>query len=230
MKIGVLVFPGSNCDYDCYHLAAQVLGAEASFIWHEESHINADLVIVPGGFSYGDYLRCGAIARFAPVMEALRNFADQGKPVIGICNGFQILVESGLLSGTLLRNTGLRFLCKDVYLRVDSNATPFTSHLALGSILRMPIAHNEGNYFVSRDEYSRLNSNHQIVLRYCDASGASRAESNPNGSYEHIAGVCNARGNVLGMMPHPERASEVLLGNQDGLRLFTGLLKQTVLA
>lgn len=220
MKLGVLVFPGSNCDYDCFHLAAEVLGAEAKMIWHEEAELNVDMVIVPGGFSYGDYLRCGAIAKFSKVMEALIKFADSGKPVIGICNGFQILTESGLLPGTLLRNQNMQFVCKDVYLKVASQQTPFTADLALGTVLKIPVAHGEGNYFCSADELAELKKQNQIVFQYCEADGKISAAANPNGALENIAGICNRRGNVLGMMPHPERCAEAVLGNQDGLQLF----------
>ena len=230
MRVGVLAFPGSNCDHACYHFASEILGCETRLIWHEERSLPVDLVIVPGGFSYGDYLRCGAIARFAPVMDALRDFAAGGKPVIGICNGFQILTEAGLLPGTLLRNRQLHFVCKDVYLKVASRHTPFTQDLALDTVLRVPVAHGEGQYFASSEELTELRQRQQLVLTYCNANGQADAAANPNGSSGDIAGVCNRSGNVLGMMPHPERCGEELLGNRDGIRLFDSLLRRTVLA
>ena len=227
MKFGVLVFPGSNCDYDCFHLAAGVLGAQAKMIWHEDPVLDVDAVMVPGGFSYGDYLRCGAIAKFSRVMESLQNFSGQGKPVIGICNGFQILTESGLLPGTLLRNRDMKFICKDVYLRVESNHSIFSRGLTSGEVLRIPIAHGEGNYFVDETTLKTMQSNGQIIFRYCSQTGERGGEFNPNGALDDIAGVSNAAGNVLGMMPHPERCAEAILGNRDGLKLFQSLVQNS---
>lgn len=225
MQFAVIVFPGSNCDHDCYHAVAHVLGQPAKFVWHKERDLGgADIVIVPGGFSYGDYLRPGAISRFSPVMKSIADHASAGKPVIGICNGFQVLTEAGLLPGALHRNTSLRFICKDVYVRCLTSRTPFTSEILPGETLRMPIAHGEGNFFCSPETFGDIEKNDQIVFRYCDTDGIPSPESNPNGSLGHIAGVCNQEGNVLGLMPHPERASEADLGSDDGLRLFKSAL------
>ena len=216
MKFGVISFPGSNCDEDAVHVAGTVLKQPVVRLWHKDTSTQGcDVVIVPGGFSYGDYLRCGAIARFSPIMEAVAAHAKQGRPVLGICNGFQILTEAGLLPGVLLRNASLKFICRDVTLDVVATDTPFTRKLARGKPLRVPIAHAEGNYFLEDDELKRLEDNGQVVFRYLD---------NPNGSRNDIAGVCNAAKNVVGMMPHPERASESLLGSADGLGVFESLL------
>ncbi len=226
MRFAVLVFPGSNCDHDCYHAVKHVLGAPAEFVWHKDKSLgDAEAVILPGGFSYGDYLRAGAIARFSPVMEAVRKHAARGRPVIGICNGFQILTEAGLLPGALRRNASLRFICEDVWLRCETSRTPFTRGIPPGDRLRMPIAHGEGNYFCAPEVLAELEENEQIAFRYCDPEGQSTAEANPNGSTAHIAGVCNREGNVLGLMPHPERSCEQDLGSEDGLRLFASALE-----
>lgn len=217
MKFGVIVFPGSNCDRDCYHVIKHVLKQPVEYIWHEKTAIDSfDCIIVPGGFSYGDYLRAGAIARFSPVMKALKNFSNIPKKyVIGICNGFQILTEAGLLPGALQRNRGLKFICKNAELKVHTTETPFTSSYKKGQIISIPIAHMEGNYTADSQILKELAKNGQIVFTY---------EANPNGSMLDIAGICNKKRNVLGMMPHPERVSEKVLGSQDGLLLFKSLL------
>jgi phosphoribosylformylglycinamidine synthase subunit PurQ / glutaminase len=226
MKFGVIVFPGSNCDHDAYHALKHVLGQPASFLWHRDADLSGvDAVIVPGGFSYGDYLRCGAIARFSPIMDSVGEFAEKGGLVLGICNGFQILQEAQLLPGVLLRNSGLKFVCKHVHLRTEKVETPFTSLCTQGQLLRIPIAHNEGNFFVEPEELEELKRNNQIVFRYVDENGEATPEANPNGSIDNIAGVINRRGNVLGMMPHPERAVEDLLDSHDGLIIFQSMLE-----
>jgi len=225
MRFGVLQFPGSNCDQDCIHAIRNVLGHEAFYLWHKETNLNgADCVIVPGGFSYGDYLRCGAIARFAPIMKEVKRFADQGGLVFGVCNGFQILLEAGLLPGAMQRNRSLKFRCETVHLRVENNQTPFTQKTKPGQILQIPIAHGEGNYFADAKTLAELKKNNQIIFRYCDEKGKITDEANPNGSVENIAGITNKQGNVLGMMPHPERASEAILGSEDGKILFDSVL------
>ena len=223
MKVAVITFPGSNCDYDLYK-AAQQVGADASFIWHRERDLKGyDAVLLPGGFSYGDYLRAGAIARVSPVMEDVVVFANSGGLVLGICNGFQILCEAGLLPGALVRNEELTFQGKDVRIRVERSDTLFTSDYADGQILRVPIAHGEGNFEADQATLETLESDGRIVFRYVDASGATSDEANPNGSWHNIAGITNEAGNVLGMMPHPERAMEDILGSTDGIGLFTSL-------
>jgi phosphoribosylformylglycinamidine synthase I len=224
---GVVVFPGSNCDHDCYHVLKHVLGVPAYFIWHKEENIDPafKVIVLPGGFSYGDYLRTGAIARFSPVMKAVKRFAENGGLVIGICNGFQILLEARLLPGAMLRNKGLRFICRDVHIRVENNRTPFTKECKEGQVLRIPIAHGDGNYFATPELLRELNDNGQIVFRYCTQDGQITDSANPNGSLENIAGIINKEGNILGMMPHPERASEEILGNTDGLYIFKSMLK-----
>lgn len=225
MKFGVVVFPGSNCDRDCYHVIDHTVGHPVSFIWHQEKSLSGyDCVILPGGFSYGDYLRTGAIARFAPVMDAVASFAEKGGLVLGICNGFQILLEAGLLPGAMRRNDSLQFRCQDVYLRVENTATPFTNLYRPHEVIRMPIAHGEGNYYVDPETLDQLRQNEQIVFRYCNENGDIVSEANPNGSLENIAGICNRKRNVLGLMPHPERCSEKILGYDDGLRLFLSIL------
>jgi len=225
LKFGVIIFPGSNCDMDAVHAVNGPLGREAVPIWHEsESLQGADVVIVPGGFSYGDYLRCGAIARFSPIMKAVEQHANDGKPVIGICNGFQILTEANLLPGALHRNVGLRFLCQTVNLRVENTDTIFTRALKKGQVLRLPIAHNEGNYFAEPDVLAEIEQTGRVLFRYCHEDGTVTPEANPNGSLNNIAGVVNAAGNVLGMMPHPERACEAVLGSDDGLGIFRSIV------
>ncbi|MFA5927704.1 MAG: phosphoribosylformylglycinamidine synthase subunit PurQ [Candidatus Margulisiibacteriota bacterium] len=225
MKFGVIVFPGSNCDHDCYYAAKDVMGQEAEFIWHKDTKLDGiDCLIVPGGFSYGDYLRAGAIARFAPIMEEVQKFAEKGKLVIGICNGFQILVEAGLLPGALQRNDNLHFICKNVQLKVENSKTSFSSACAPGQVLSIPIAHGQGNYFADDQTIAELKKNNQIVFRYCDEKGVVAKENNPNGSLEAIAGICNKKGNVLGMMPHPERAAEDVLGSSDGKFILQSII------
>ncbi len=227
MKFGIVVFPGSNCDHDCYHIVKHVLGQEAEYIWHKGTEIKGfDCLILPGGFSYGDYLRTGAIAKFSPVMKAVKEFAEAGGLVIGICNGFQILVEAGLLPGALMRNRDLKFICEDRYLRVESNGTPFTRLYKKGEVVKIPIAHADGNYFADEETLKRLQDNGQIIFRYCDADGDASEAANPNGSLLNIAGICNEKGNVLGMMPHPERCAEEILGNSDGKRVFESLISR----
>jgi len=225
MKFAVIRFPGSNCDQDCVHALNAIPGASADYVWHKDSSVNGfDAVVLPGGFSYGDYLRCGAIARFSPVMKAVKNFAFEGGIVIGICNGFQILCESGLLPGALVRNRGLHFICEHTRVRVERPNSRLTSAAATGQILNIPIAHGEGCYFADDATLAELRLNQQILLRYCDAQGRVTPESNPNGSRENIAGIRNAAGNVFGLMPHPERACDPVLGSTDGLALFESLL------
>ena len=218
MKFAIVIFPGSNCDHDAYHVCKHVLQQEAKFVWHRETSLgDADAVILPGGFSYGDYLRCGAIARFSPIMREVEAFAQRGGLVLGICNGFQILAEAGLLPGALLRNRSLKFVCRDVSVRVESSETPFTRALRKGAVLRIPVAHAEGNYFADEGTLRRLEDEGRVVLRYQD--------DNPNGSLRDIAGICNAGRNVLGMMPHPERCSEPELGNVDGRAIFASMIE-----
>jgi len=225
MRFGVVVFPGSNCDMDCYHVAKNVLGQDVEYIWHEETDLSGiDCIILPGGFSYGDYLRAGAIARFSPVMEAVAKEARRGKLVIGICNGFQILLEAGLLPGAMAKNKGLRFICKFVNLRVENARTPFTRFFEEGEVIRIPIAHYEGCYFAPPGVLEEIERNWQVVFRYCDEEGNVTEEANPNGSVNNIAGIVNREGNVLGMMPHPERASEEILGSTDGRRIFESIV------
>ena len=224
MKFGIVVLPGSNCDHDAIHVAKNVVSADAELLWHKDTDLKgADCVIVPGGFAYGDYLRAGALAKFAPIMEPIKRHAAAGGLVFGICNGFQVLTEVGLLPGALMRNQHLRFLSRDVYLRTEETDTPFTSELQRGQLMRVPIAHGEGNYFADDALLDELERNRQVIFRYCDAEGRVTGESNPNGSARNIAGICNAGRNVLGMMPHPERCSESLLGNADGLAIFQSI-------
>ena len=225
MRFGIVVFPGSNCDHDVFHVVKHVLGQEARFVWHKSRDLEgSDVIVLPGGFSYGDYLRTGALARHSPVMEEVVAFAQRGGPVLGICNGFQILLEAGLLPGAMLRNRGLRFVCDDAELKVDGRPTRFTSHFTPGERLRLPIAHAEGNYTADPSTLDRLEGEGRVVLRYCDATGQVTDEANPNGSARGIAGIASEQGNVVGMMPHPERASEKLLGNEAGRRLFESVL------
>jgi len=221
MKFGIVVFPGSNCDHDAYHAVKHVLGQDAEFVWHKDTDLkHADALVLPGGFSYGDYLRTGAIARFSPIMNAVRAFAERGGPVLGVCNGFQILLEAGLIPGAMLRNRSVKFQCEHVHVRVDQTDTPFTGACRKGEVLRLPIAHGEGNYFAPPDVIARLEANGQIVFRYTNAAGVVTDEANPNGSVAAIAGLCSERRNVVGLMPHPERACESALGSADGLRVF----------
>jgi phosphoribosylformylglycinamidine synthase I len=225
MKAAVVVFPGSNCDHDTYHVLKHVLGADTTFLWHGDRGLRGfDLIVLPGGFSYGDYLRTGAIARFSPVMEGVRAFAARGGFVLGICNGFQILQEAGLLPGAMLRNRGLKFICRHVHIRVERTA-PFSVAYRPGEVLRIPIAHNEGNYFASGEDIARLEDKGQVLFRYCSPQGEVEDQWNPNGSLHNIAGVMNEQGTVMGMMPHPERASEISLGSEDGRRLFVSLIE-----
>jgi phosphoribosylformylglycinamidine synthase len=224
-KFAVVVFPGSNCDHDAYHAARHVLGQEAQFVWHKETSLGgADVVILPGGFSHGDYLRTGAIARFSPIMQTVAEFARKGGPVLGICNGFQVLLEAGMLPGAMLRNRDLKFHCEHVYVRVEHVDTPFTVSAAEGQVLQIPIAHGEGNYFAGPDVIADLERSRRIVFRYCDAQGRVTDEANPNGSIANIAGICSEGRNVVGLMPHPERACEPVLGSGDGLVLFESVL------
>ena len=223
MRFGVVVFPGSNCDQDCVDVLRDVLGQEVVTLWHEDASLeDADAVVLPGGFSYGDYLRAGAIARFSPIMRAIQEHAQEGGLVLGICNGFQILLEAGLLPGAMLRNTRLRFICKMVTMRVERTDTPFTNRFQHGEIVRMPIAHNEGRF--TADPTALRLARRQAAFRYCDDRGQLTDRANPNGSMDAIAGLCNAAGNVLGLMPHPERAAEPLLGSDDGRRLFESMI------
>ncbi|MBI5378898.1 MAG: phosphoribosylformylglycinamidine synthase subunit PurQ [Nitrospirae bacterium] len=226
MRFGIVRFPGSNCDGDCYHVVKEVLREEADFVWHKEEALGQryQCLILPGGFSYGDYLRTGAIARFSPVMRAVERFAKEGGLVLGICNGFQILLEAGLLPGAVVRNRTLQFICRDVHLRVENAETPFTGSCRKGEVLRLPIAHGDGNYFADPETLAELESNRQVVFRYCAPEGDLTEEANPNGSVSHIAGICNAERNVLGMMPHPERCAEAILGNEDGRKIFASIL------
>lgn len=229
MKFGVVVFPGSNCDHDAYHVAKHVLGQDAEYVWHKDTDLKgADVVILPGGFAHGDYLRCGAMARFSPVMREVQAFAARGGPVLGICNGFQVLLEAGLLPGAMLRNRSLKFQCEHVHVRVEQIDTPFTLACQRGQVLRLPIAHGEGNYFAEPDVIARLESNRQVVFRYTDAAGQVTDEANPNGSAAAIAGLCNDARNVVGLMPHPERACEPVLGSADGLIVFESVVRSLV--
>jgi phosphoribosylformylglycinamidine synthase subunit PurQ / glutaminase len=225
MKFGVIIFPGSNCDHDAYWTIQQVARQPVTFLWHESHDLqNCDAIIVPGGFAFGDYLRTGAIAKFSPVMESVRRFADGGGLVLGICNGFQILCEAGLLPGALMRNTGLKYVCKPVHVRVENAATPFTNECSQGEVLTIPIGHMEGNYFCDQSTLEELNRTGRVVFRYATVGGEISASANPNGSLDNIAGVCSAGGNVVGMMPHPERASEPELGGIDGVKIFKSMV------
>ena len=224
MTIGIVVFPGSNCDADTYHALRDVLGQDARYVWHQETSLEGlDAVILPGGFSYGDYLRAGVIASTSPVVRALRAYAEGGRPVLGICNGFQTLVETRLLPGALLLNAAGEFRCTHVRIRVERTDTPFTCALRVGEVLRIPIAHGEGRYYVNDRELARLTLERQIAFRYCDAAGHVTPDANPNGALDNIAGVASVSGTVLGLMPHPERASEAIVGSADGLRIFESL-------
>jgi phosphoribosylformylglycinamidine synthase len=225
MKFGVVVFPGSNCDHDCFHVLDKVCGKEVRFLWHRDADISGvDCIVLPGGFSYGDYLRAGAIASRSPILQSVVEFAKKGGYLIGICNGFQVLTETRLLPGALMQNNSLKFVCKDVHLKVENNERPFTTSYKKGDVVRVPIAHMDGNYFADSDAVKSMNDNGQVVFRYCNSSGEITDDANPNGSVENIAGICNKEGNVLGMMPHPERCSEDALTGVDGLKLFESLI------
>lgn len=225
VTFGIIVFPGSNCDHDAYHVAKHVFAQDARFIWHKEAGLgDVDVVIVPGGFSYGDYLRSGAIARFSPIMKDVARFARRGGLVFGICNGFQILCEVGLLPGALMRNEKLRFACKQTHLRVDNAETPYTTRFSEGQVVQIPISHGEGNYFAAAEVLDRLEDHRQVVFRYCDAEGRITPEANPNGSARNIAGIVNEGRNVLGMMPHPDRCAESVLGSSDGRYVFESIM------
>jgi phosphoribosylformylglycinamidine synthase len=226
MKFAVVVFPGSNCDHDAYHVAKVVLGQDAEYIWHNDTSLKgADVVILPGGFAHGDYLRVGAMARFSPVMREVQAFAEHGGPLLGICNGFQILLEAGLLPGAMLRNRSLKFQCEQVHIRVEQTDTPFTATCRRGQVLKIPIAHGEGNYFAEPDLVARLEANRQVLFRYTNTAGQIRDAANPNGSVAAIAGLCNEARNVVGLMPHPERACESVLGSADGLLIFESVVQ-----
>jgi len=225
MRFGIVVFPGSNCDEDAYHAARDVFGLDAEYLWHKDADLQgADVIILPGGFAHGDYLRTGAMARFSPIMSQVRAFAEHGGPVLGICNGFQILLEAGMLPGAMLRNRELKYRCEHVHLRVEHTDTPFTCAAAPGQVLRLPIGHGEGNYFAAPDVLDRLEANRQVILRYTDPEGRLADAWNPNGSANAIASVCNESRNVVGMMPHPERACEPLLGGVDGRLIFESVV------
>jgi phosphoribosylformylglycinamidine synthase I len=226
LHFGVVVFPGTNCDTDTWHALNDGMGASVDYIWHEDTALRGfDCVILPGGFSYGDYLRTGAVARFSPVMDAVMHFAGKGGLVLGICNGFQVLLEAGLLPGAMMRNVGQTFVCKYVNLRVETTDTPYTRAMQKGSVLRIPVAHGEGNYYADEATLEELKRNDQIVFRYCTAKGDTTPESNPNGSLENIGGICNPERNVMGMMPHPERCTDSLLGSSDGRLVWESLLR-----
>jgi phosphoribosylformylglycinamidine synthase len=228
VKFAVVVFPGSNCEHDTFYVLHKVLNQEVVYAWHQETNLQgADAVILPGGFAYGDHLRCGAIAKFSPILTSVKTHAAQGKLVLGICNGFQILQEAGLLPGVMLRNSGLKFACRHVYLKTESIETPFTGSCRPGQVLEIPIAHNEGNFFIAPEDLVELEKNRQILFRYADESGDITAAANPNGSLSNIAGVMNRCGNVMGLMPHPERASEPLLGSEDGRQIFQSMVNWT---
>lgn len=225
MKFGVLVFPGSNCDHDTYHVIAELAHQPVTLLWHDSEDLKGvDAVLVPGGFAYGDYLRTGAIARFSPVMQSVKKFAEAGGLVLGICNGFQILAEAGLLPGALMRNAGLKYICRQVHLRCETADSPFTNELKKGEVLQVPIGHMEGNYFCTPDELRRLESEDRVAFRYSTPEGAIVPEANPNGSLANIAGILSEKRNVLGMMPHPDRSSEKLLGSADGWKVFASMM------
>jgi phosphoribosylformylglycinamidine synthase I len=229
MKFGVVVFPGSNCDHDAFYAVGNILKKPVEFIWHQSEDLaGSDAIILPGGFAYGDYLRTGAIARFSPVMKSLEKFAKSGGVVLGICNGFQILLEAGLLPGAMIRNAGLRFICRPVYLRVEQTDTPVTCAAEAGQLLKIPIAHNDGNYICDEATLAELERNNQIVFRYTSADGSNDQAGNPNGSVDNIAGITNRERNVVGLMPHPERAVEAALGSTDGLVIFKSMVEALV--
>lgn len=225
-KCNVIVFPGSNCDYDCHYVMKEIMGIEAEYVWHKDLQLSdPDFVILPGGFSYGDYLRCGSIAKYSPIMKEVVRFANKGLPVIGICNGFQILLESGLLPGAMLRNKTLHFICEHVYLKTVTAETVFSSCIPTDTLLKIPIAHGEGNYYCDDETLKELKDGEQILFQYCNSNGEVNEEANPNGSRNNIAGIVNAKKNVLGMMPHPERASEDELGSTDGKFIFKSIIE-----
>ena len=226
MKFGVLVFPGSNCDHDTYNVIAEIGHEPVTFLWHDSEDLaGVDAILVPGGFAYGDYLRTGAIARFSPVMQAVKRFADGGGLVLGICNGFQILTEAGLLPGALMRNAGLKYICKQVHVRVETAKSPFTNQFRKGDVLQIPIGHMDGNYFCTADELRQLEAEDRIAFRYSTPNGEITPEANPNGSLSSIAGILSEKRNVLGMMPHPDRSSEKLLGSADGWKIFASMIE-----
>ena len=230
-RVGVIVFPGSNCDHDAYHALKHLMNAEVKFLWHKETDVSGlDMIIVPGGFSYGDYLRSGAIARFSPIMQELIGYAQKGGPVMGICNGFQILLEAGLIPGAMRHNEQLKFICKDVHIRVESTQSIYTSSLQKDQLLTIPVSHGEGNYYIDNDGLKELQDNDQVLFRYVNAHGETTPEANINGSIDHIAGITNKHKNVLGMMPHPERAMERLLGKEDGKHIFESILQALAIA
>jgi len=229
MKFGVVVFPGSNCDHDAFYALGNVLQKPVEFIWHQSQDLaNSDAIILPGGFSYGDYLRTGAIARFSPVMKSVEKFANRGGLVLGVCNGFQILCEAGLLPGAMMRNSGLRFICRHVHIRVEQTDTPFTNAAAKGQILKIPIAHSDGNYNCDEATLAELEKNRQVIFRYTTPDGSNDDAGNPNGAVHNIAGICNRERNVAGLMPHPERAAESALGSTDGLTIFHSMVEALV--
>lgn len=226
ITFGIVVFPGSNCDQDAYHAAADVFGQRAEYLWHKDTDLKgADVIILPGGFAHGDYLRTGAIARFSPIMPAVIDFAKRGGPVLGICNGFQVLLEAGLLPGAMLRNRDLRYHCEHIIMRVEQTDTPFTEAARKGQLLRIPIAHGEGNYFADPGTLADLDANRRVIFRYCDERGEATDAANPNGAINNIAGICNAARNVVGLMPHPERACEGALGSADGRVMFESVVR-----
>ncbi|WP_428235627.1 phosphoribosylformylglycinamidine synthase subunit PurQ [Gracilimonas sp.] len=228
---GVVVFPGSNCDHDAYHAMKHVMGCEVKFLWHKDTDLSGiDFLIIPGGFSYGDYLRSGAIARFSPIMQEVVKFAEKGGPVMGICNGFQILLEAGLIPGAMMHNQKLKFVCKNVFIRCETTDSLFTSSLEKGGVFDIPVSHGEGNYFIDQAGLKSLQDNDQVLFRYCDKNGELTEGANFNGSIDHIAGICNEGRNVLGMMPHPERAMEKLLGSEDGKPIFESILNSLSVA
>ncbi|MGE5275628.1 MAG: phosphoribosylformylglycinamidine synthase subunit PurQ [Acidobacteriota bacterium] len=225
MRFAIVVFPGSNCDQDCHHVAKDLLGCEADYVWHRDTDLKgADAVVLPGGFAYGDYLRAGALARFSPVMESVARFAKEGGPVLGICNGFQVLLEAGLLPGAVRVNRGLRYVCRDVFLKVENVETPFTRLYEPGEVVTMPIGHMEGNYTAPPEVLAELARERRVVFRYCDAKGNVTDEANPNGAAEGIAGIASREGNVVGLMPHPDRCAEQLLGNDAGRKMFASVV------
>ncbi len=231
MKFGVVVFPGSNCDRDVQYVLGNVMGQKVEMLWHKDHHLNGcDFIVLPGGFSFGDYLRSGAIARFSPIMQEVMEFADKGGFVLGICNGFQILTEANMLPGVLMHNNSRQFICKNIYMRAETDESLITSKMDIGQVIKVPIAHGEGKYFADEATLRELNTHRQIILRYCDAQGRVVPEANPNGSVENIAGICNRAGNVFGLMPHPDRASEERLGSADGAKIFRSMMEAVTIA